>query len=194
MAAVFRHLGIRDNAGIIHARKFRHLPEFFKIRRPDGTGQTQPRPGDGTRADKIRYAALRAHTADVADGVFRIRIRLFRRREMPGVREVIDDHGALRAFLKGIFSVRRAGNDDRVDLLENACFQRAVNARRRFFEKAGNIAFLLNGQGIEFVAVENYGFSVPLEPARKWQKLGIVQVVQLAVERERRFISVSRKG
>ncbi len=44
------------------------------------------------------------------------------------------------------------------------------------------------------MAVENYGFSVPLEPARKWQKLGIVQMVQLAVERERRFVGVLCKG
>ena len=154
----------------------------------------QPRPGDGACADEICNAALGSHAADIADGVLRVRIELFRWREASGVREIIHDHSALGALLKRVFPERGAGNDDRVELFENARFQRAVNARRRFFEKAGDIPLFLNEQGIKFVAVENHGFPVPLELERIRQQLRIVQMVELAVERERRFVGALHKG
>ena len=190
MAAVFRHIGIRHNAGILHAGKLRHFLELLEIRSPHGTGKAQPRPGDGARLDKARNAALGGHAADIADGVFRVRVRRLRRRKAPGVGKIIEKNGALRALLKRVFPIRRAGDNDRVELFEYARFPRAVNRRRRLFEKAGDIPLFLNEQGINFMAVENHGFSAPLEPQRERQQLRVVQVVQLAVERERRFKGV----
>lgn len=44
------------------------------------------------------------------------------------------------------------------------------------------------------MAVKNHGFPVPLELERIRQQLRIVQMVELAVERERRFVGMLCEG
>ena len=190
------HLVLGQDAPVIYAGKFRHLPELgLIVRRRDRASQRKctlcrrrspDRTGD---APGLRQRTCQADLILVPYG-FRI-IPLIKILQLDAV---VYQRCVGTPSRKGVLSVHGAGKDGPVQAPEDVTLIPRISKRNDPRAPARQIGFLPQLHGIELVTVENHLFPPALELDSVGKQLRIMKVIKVCVYGQCRLIHFAGKG